>query len=220
MMSLNNAKHLMLAYGLAIFMLIAIAVASLALQISIPTFTRDVTSIAEIHPFSGILSNLGIYLWCISASACFFAAMVLRAIKQAVYFSFLFSSALLSTYLMLDDAFLFHEVLSSEYFGISEQVVILILGIAVLVYLKCFMHVILKTKYVTLILAFAFLSSSVVLDVILEPWLQQLGDWEFFIEDGAKWLGIVSWTIYYIETSFRFVVHPYELTNKTNALGQ
>jgi len=220
MMNLNIARQLLVAYGLAILMLTAIAVVSLAFQISIPTFTRDVAAIANIHPFSGILSNLGIFLWCISASTCFFAAMILRDIKQAKYFSFLFSSALLSAYLMLDDAFLFHEFLFSKYFGINEKVVFVILGITVLVYLKFFMHVILKTKYGTLILAFAFLSLSVFIDGILEPWLWRLGHWEFFIEDGAKWLGIVSWCIYYVKTSFRFVVHAYELPNKANALRQ
>ncbi len=217
-MSLNITRKLLFIYLLATSMLIAIAFVSVVFNISIPTFTRDVTAIANIHPFSGILSNLGIYLWCISASSSFFAAMVLLELKQIKSFSFLFSSALLSTYLMLDDAFLIHEDLFSRFLGVSEKVIFVILGIVVLVYLKYFIHIILKTKYITLLLAFAFLSLSVVIDSILEPWLWRLGHWEFFIEDGAKWIGIVSWCIYYVGTSFHFVVDAYKLPNK--ALGQ
>ena len=142
--------------------------------------------------------------------------MVLRDINQTKNFSFLFSSALLSTYLMFDDAFQFHETLADKLFGISnDKVVTAILGIAVFVYLKSFINVILKTKYISLLLAFAFLSLSVVSDTILEPW-SQLGQWEYFIEDGAKWIGIVSWCIYHVRTAFLFVVHAYELPNKAN----
>jgi len=209
----------MVVYGLAVLMLIAIVLVSAVFQLTIDNFTRDISTIAQINPFSGILSNLGIFLWCIAASTCFFAAILLRDIKQAKYCSFLFSSALLSAYLMLDDAFLLHEDFVPKYFGINEKVVFVILGIAVLLYLKSFMSVIVKTKYGTLLLAFAFLSLSVVIDGILEPWLVRLGHWEYLIEDGAKWLGIVSWCIYYVNTSFLFVVRAYELPGRVDALG-
>ena len=216
-MSRTHSGKVLFIYLLAISVLIAIAVVSMIFHISIPTFTRDVTAIAGIHPFSGILSNLGIYLWCISASTGFFAAIVLHEIGQTKNFLFLFSSALLSTYLMLDDAFLFHEDLASRLLGVSEKVVFVILGIAVFVYLKYFMHVILKTKYITLLIAFAFLSLSVVIDSILESWLWRLGHWEFFVEDGAKWIGITSWCIYHVNTSFHFVVDAYILPNRVRA---
>jgi len=215
-MNLNIPRQILVIYFMAISILIAIAVVSVEFHIKIPTFTRDVTAIANIALYSGFLSNLGIYLWCVSASASFFAAMVLRDINQTKNFSFLFSSALLSTYLMFDDAFQFHETLADKLFGISnDKVVTAILGIAVFVYLKSFINVILKTKYISLLLAFAFLSLSVVSDTILEPW-SQLGQWEYFIEDGAKWIGIVSWCIYHVRTAFLFVVHAYELPNKAN----
>jgi hypothetical protein len=213
-MNLNITQKLFAIYSLAILMLVAISVASIVFQIPIPLFTRDVTAIANIHPLSGILSNLGIYLWCISAMVSFFAAMVLRDIDQNRYLSFLFSSAFLSTYLMLDDAFLFHEALAPKLLGIDEKAVFIVLGIAVLLYLKFFMQIILKTKYMTLLLAFVFLSLSVVIDSIFEPWLWRLGEWQFLIEDGAKWLGIVSWCIYHVRTSFLFIVNEYELPNK------
>ncbi len=205
-MKLNFTQKLLVVYSFAIAMLVAIAAASILFAINVPSFTVDVAAIAAIHPFVGLLSNLGIMLWCISAAAGFFGAMILRATGNTERFSFLFCSALLSTYLMLDDAFLFHEVLAHDFFGLSEKTVFLLLGIAVICYLIGFIQNILRTRYAILVTAVGFLATSVFVDAILEPWLSQLGQWQFFIEDGAKWLGIVSWCIYHVSTAFDIVV--------------
>jgi hypothetical protein len=189
---------------------------SILFQISITSFTRDVTAIANIHPLSGILSTLGILLWCVAASVTLFTAFILRHYEQVKSFKFIFSSSLLSTYLMLDDAFLFHEGLAFRYFAIDEKVVLLTLGIAVLAYLVLFRQIILKTKYSVLLLAFVFLTISVLTDGILDPWFWSLGHWEYFIEDGFKWLGIVSWCSYYVQTSYLFVINAHRLPNKQN----
>lgn len=219
-MSFNTTRTILAIYVLAISVLLAIAAAEVVLQIPIPMFTKDVTAIAEIHPLSGILSNIGIYLWCISATASFFAAMVLRVLGRTKIVSFLFNSAFLSTYLMLDDAFLFHEFMAPEFLGISENLAIMTLGIAVLVYVKSFLPVILKTDRIVFIAALTFLSSSVALDFILKTWFQQIGQWEFLIEDGAKWLGIVSWCIYHVRTAFSFVVRACDQCSRLNAWEQ
>lgn len=194
----------------AILILIAVAMISVLSQISIPSLTRDVTAIANIHPLSGVLSTLSILLWCMTASITIFSAFILRHYEQAKTFKFLFISSLLSTYLMLDDAFLFHEVLAYKYFSIDEKIVYLTLGITVFVYLVSFRKIILKTNYSVLLLAFVFLTISVLTDGILDPWFWSLGHWEYFIEDGAKWLGIASWCSYYVHTSYLFVIKAHK----------
>lgn len=208
---MNFKPKVLAIYLLATMMLLAVAVASVFLDVRIPKFTKDVAATADVHPFAGILSNLGIYLWCTSASCSFFAAALLHDTNRTKHFSFLFSSALLSTYLMIDDAFLLHDFLLPEYCHVDEKAVFVLLGLTVIAYLKYFLQMILKTQYAILLAAFAFLSSSVVVDTIVGPWLQQLGEWEFFVEDGLKWLGIVSWSVYYVMTSYRFVVQEHEL---------
>jgi hypothetical protein len=209
-------RQLLITLVPAILILIAVAIVSILSQISIPTLTRDVTAIANIHPLSGILSTLSILLWCVTASITLFSALILHHFKQSKTFNFLFCSSLLSTYLMLDDAFLFHEVLAFKYFGIDEKIVLLILGIAVFSYLVSFRQVILKTNYSILLLALGFLTISVLTDGILDPWFWSLGHWEYFIEDGAKWLGIASWCSYYVHTSYLFVIKAHRLTNNEN----
>ncbi len=216
MVNILITRQLLITLLPAILILIAVATVSILSQITISSFTRDVTAIANIHPLSGILSTLGILLWCVAASITLFAAFILRSFEQSKTFKFLFASSLLSIYLMLDDAFLFHEVLAFKYFGIDEKIVIFTLGISVFAYLVSFRQIILKTNYSVLLLAFIFLTISVLTDGILDPWFWSLGDWEYFIEDGFKWLGIVSWCSYYVQTSYLFVINAHRLPNKQN----
>ncbi|MEM0911536.1 MAG: hypothetical protein AAGJ37_11205, partial [Pseudomonadota bacterium] len=179
----------------------------------------DIAAIAEVHPFTGMLSNMGIFLWCVSATVCFFAAATLHCCyqrngtlnnaNQRNLIPFMVSSGLLSTYLMLDDTFLIHEEMAQSLFGIDEKVVFVMLGLTVMAYLVVFHRVILQTKFQHLLAAFVFLSLSVVIDSILQPWFEHLGEVEYFLEDGAKWLGIVSWSIYYSQTAFTSVLEAF-----------
>jgi len=208
-----SAWQLLITFIPSLSILVAMVVVSAFFQVSITTMTRDVTAIANIHPLSGILSSLGILLWCAAASICFFAAVTLRNVKPRDTFWFLLSSALLSTYFLFDDFFQFHEALASRYLGLNEKVVYAALGIALSVYLVVFRRVILRTNFGVLLLALGFLATSVVIDAILEPWLWRLGHWEYFFEDGAKWLGIAGWCSYYVHTSRQLFVSTFGLPN-------
>jgi len=211
-MSLTFSKKLFFVYSLAISVLIAMSLVCVIYDLNVSIYTRDVTATVGTPPLTGFLSNLGIYLWCISAFSCFFAAMILHEIGQKKFVLFLIASGLLTMYLMIDDAFLFHEYYALRIFGVEDKVVFLFLGVFVLVYLKSFIQIILKTKYILLFTACAFLGLSVVIDAILYRWLlDEIGNWIFLIEDGAKWIGIVSWAVYYTNTSYSFIVKDKKL---------
>ena len=208
-----STRQMLITFVPSVFILVAIAMVSILFQVRMPTMTQDVLAIAKLHPLSGILSSLGILLWCAAASICLFAAMTLRNVKPRYTFRFLLSSALLSTYFLFDDFFQFHEDLAPQYLGLNELVVYVALGIAVSAYLVVFRRIILRTNFGALLLALGFLTSSVVIDAILAPWLWRLGHWEYFFEDGAKWLGIASWCSYYVHTSHQFLVSSFGLPN-------
>lgn len=205
-MRTTSTRQLLITFTPSLFTLLIMAAAIVLFQVSIPTITRDVAAIANIHPLSGVLSNLGILLWCVAASICGFAAIVLRNVDSSDAFWFLLSSSLLSGYLLLDDFFMFHEVLAPRYLGLSEEFVFAALGITVSAYLFVFRWFILKTNFGVLVLALGFLATSAATDVVLGPWLWRLGHWTFFFEDGAKWLGIASWCSYYVQTSYKLLL--------------
>lgn len=201
-----SLRHLLIIFVPTLAILLLMGMASLLFNVSIPNMTRDVTAIANISPLTGILSNLGILLWCSAASICFFSAIMLRNLKSKEIFWFLISSALLTTYLLFDDFFLFHEYLASRYLGLNEKVIFGALGIAVLSYLIEFRGIILRTNFSILLLSLGFLSTSVVIDTVFEFLFGNLGQWEYFLEDGTKWLGIASWCSYSVQTSCQFLV--------------
>lgn len=203
-----TTRHLLVTYVPTALILAAAAAAGLFFHVRMPVLTADLSSTAGLHPLTGALSSLGILLWCATASVCGFAAMALQGRLAPEERRFLLASALLSAYLMLDDAFQFHERLAPRYLGWNERAVLAALGTAVVAYLLAFHEVIRKTNFVLLALAVAFLSVSVVIDAMLSPFLWRLGHWEYFFEDGAKWLGIASWCSYYVDTSYGLFAEP------------
>jgi hypothetical protein len=210
-----SARQLWITFLPSFFILAAIGAVSAIYHVKMPYMTRDITAIAGIHPLTGVLSNLGVLLWCAAASICLFSALTIHHVASKDIFWFLFSSGFLSLYLLFDDFFQFHEDLAYRYLGLDEKVVYAVLGLAVFGYLIAFRRVILRTEYVFLLLAIGFLLSSVVIDAILQPWMWRLGHWEFFFEDGAKWLGIACWCSYYVQTGYQFSVSSFGLANDT-----
>lgn len=200
-----STRQLLITFIPSISLLVAVAAASVLSGVGFDIMTRDVTATAGVHPLTGVLSSLGILLWCAAASVCAFAAITLPGSQPPEAFRFLLSSALLSAYLLLDDFFLIHDELVPRYVGLGQEVVYATLGIALMAYLVVFRGVILRTNFSVLLLALGFLAASVVLDALLEPWLVRLGDWQYLIEDGAKWLGIAAWCSYYVRTSWQLL---------------
>jgi hypothetical protein len=212
-MKVISTRQFLITLIPASFILFVMGMVGFLFHVEIPMFTRDVTAIARIHPLAGILSQLGMLMWCAAAVVCAFAAITLRNVQPSNTFWFLLSSALLTAYLLFDDIFLFHEALAFKIFGVDEVVVYAVLGISVAAYLIGFRRTILQTNFGALVLALGFLSMSVALDSFLEPLLMPLGHWKAMFEDGAKWLGIAFWCSYYVETSHQFFMRALSQVN-------
>jgi hypothetical protein len=189
-------------------LLVALAIASIYKQIPIGVLTRDPAAVASVHPFTGVLSNLGVLLWCSSAAICLFSGVVLHHTPRTKGCWFLICSALLTLGLLFDDFFLFHDFLARRYLGLSEKFVYIFLVGVTAAYLLIFRRVILQSEYAVLCLALVFFAISVAIDTIFERWLwwQRLGDWIYLVEDGAKFLGLTSWCSYYARVSYQFLI--------------
>ena len=183
-------------------LLIALVLVSFSYDIPIGAFTRDAAAIKKFHPFVGILSNLGILVWCAAATICFFTATILWQTIQQELARFLFTSGLLTLALLLDDLFMFHELLAEQLFSLSEKIVYLVYGLATLTYLCLFRRLILQTTLPLLCLAFFFFATSIAIDEIFHHWLEPLRAWVYLFEDGAKFLGLVSWCGYFANHAY------------------
>jgi hypothetical protein len=208
----TSSQQLVFTILPAITFLMAVVIVSIVFQIPLSNFTRDTSAIANINPVYGIVSNMGILLWCVAASTCAFAAMMHKTFKSKINFYFLLTSALLSSYLMFDDLFLIHEKFSVKA-GLNEEVVFVFLGVAIVTYLIYFRKLILQTNAIMLLIALVFFALSILSD-FSEQWLKmQLGHWKYLIEDGAKWIGIVFWCSYHLHTSYYFTKRSLRMTD-------
>lgn len=180
-------------YAAAVIVLIGTALVSIVMDRPIYVFTRDPAALVDISPFYGLVSNLGILLWFGGAVISLFSALLLwRRDRSLQVIGFLIISGLFSMVLMLDDLFMLHEHVVPKFLRIPQRAVIAIYPILAVLYLLRYRELILRTNYWFLILGFGFLAVSVGSDLI-PPFL---ADWHPLFEDGAKFLGIVSWFIY------------------------
>lgn len=182
---------------LAILLLAALVAAGLAGGIRISNLTRDPATITGDPFYLGLISSLGLMLWAGSAAICWFSRFLLELKPETAQIRLFFLySGLLTVVLLLDDAFLFHELVFPRYLSIPEKVVMAIYLLFFVGYLFYFRRLILATDYLLLLAALVGFGLSLVLDQILP-----LEDWNTFMEDASKFIGICFWLAYFTSTA-------------------
>lgn len=156
---------------------------------------------AEVEFYIGFLSNIGIMFWCFTVSILMISSKIASDLgRPSTLCQFLFFSGLLTLFMLVDDLFLLHDVIIPYYLEISEKFFYLFYGSSVLALLYFYRAVILKTDFVLFLLAFAFMASSVITDVLLTLGIT-ISDIYLF-EDGFKFMGIISWFVYFTRTAY------------------
>lgn len=183
-----------------------VAFLSISLNIPVLELTRDPSATKEVSSIIGILSNLGILLWCATVSICLFSAIFLIRLKQWKGAWLLGGSAVLTIFLLIDDLFMFHDYLSESGGWFGEKKYYLVLTSVTALFFWSQRKTIFNTNYLRLLLALAFFASSLLIDTLLADQLEAvIGQWMYFVEDGLKWLGISCWLSYYGTVSFNFI---------------
>ncbi|MBN3880208.1 MULTISPECIES: hypothetical protein [unclassified Nostoc] len=189
---IHQIKILLLTFLITIipFSLISIF---LQLKAKVPTedLTRDPSAIMSMPFYLGFFSNIGILLWCSSASICLFSYIILKKdIRSKEYSSFFLFSGLITCLLLFDDFFLIHDSVFPDYLNINESVFYVIyIAIASTFFLK-FKTILKKTEFLILLSAIFFFGLSIVCDNIFP-------DIHIAIEDTFKLLGISTWFTYF-----------------------
>jgi len=190
-------------YGPAVSLLAIVALASLRLKLPVSMLTGDLAGLVHVNPLYGVLSSLGVLIWCIAAAISLFAAGVTAIRGDHRQGAFLVGFAVLSLILMLDDLFMFHEYLAAEFLGLRQRYVILAYMALTSGLLVSFRKIILAGDYALLVVAIGFFSFSVGIEKVLS---YHKDSWFYLAEDGAKFLGLVSWAGYFIRHSWFQVV--------------
>lgn len=201
--SMNRKKifDLMLVYLPFILILMFLRIQN---KIPIRTLVIDVFTIAKIPAYTGLISNIGLLIWCVALTTCFLSSAIIKQKSNSPEMhKFLFYSGCLSSLLLLDDLFLLHERFFQTYFHIPEKITFGIYGIFLIYCLIRFRKIIWKTEFTFLVLAIVFFGVSLLIDIFVENYLNITGDPNFsLLEEGSKLLGIFSWCNYLVKVSF------------------
>ena len=197
-MKKNLFLLLMIIYLFLFSLLFVISIISIHFNIPIGNFTRDPIAVLGGHHLIGIISNIGIIFWSATAAICLFASKT--DLDKTEFSTFLFFSGLLTLLLLFDDLFQLHEKVDN-YLYVHEYTAYLVYLILISIYFVKFSKIILSTEYLLLFIACCFLSLSVLADMLLSYFITQR-DIKFLVEDGFKLFGIVTWSVYFIRTSF------------------
>lgn len=156
--------------------------------------TRDPAQLFNFNPLIGIISDLGILLWCSTASICFFVFAHLKSRQDRIFSGLFIASAILTFYLLLDDLFLIHEILGPQYLHIKQNYFYGIYFFIFLGYLVIFFRLILKTEFIMMAMAYLYFGISIVLDYIASKFGIEINT---LIEDAFKFFGILLWFLYF-----------------------
>jgi hypothetical protein len=188
---LPGLKGLLLLYVPVLVLLFLVTSAVFSLHTPLSNFTRDMASIAHVHPLVGVVSNVGVLLWCATAVICLFSRSLLRQQGLHAEARFLLWAGLMTLVLLVDDLFMIHEYIAPIHFHVNEKLVLASYACGIGAYLLSHRRLILAANYQLLAAAMVLFSASMLLD-IADP-----GGWWRLGEDGFKILGIASWLGYH-----------------------
>jgi hypothetical protein len=158
--------------------------------------TRDPVSVFGGEWYAGAISTLGIIVWAAAAGSALLGARV--AMRSDMPFGgFLLSLGTLSTVLMLDDAFLFHEKIAPSDLGVHQRFVYLLYAVLVSAWIVRYRETLRRTEWQLLAAAGVLFAGSFAVDAwesVDESLLEHSGT--FVAEDGLKFVGISMWTLY------------------------
>jgi hypothetical protein len=198
---LPNRKALLALYLPILALLFLVALAARSWQIPLSTLTRDMASIANVHPLIGVTSNVGILLWCATAVICLFGRSLLRQQGLHAEARFLMWAALMTIVLLVDDLFMIHEYIAPVHFHVNEKLILVSYACATGAYLLSHHRLILAANYQLLAAAMLLFSASMLVDIA-----DGRGWWRL-AEDGCKILGIASWLGYHAGMARHWLVH-------------
>jgi hypothetical protein len=162
--------------------------------------SRDIISVASLHPFTGIFSNTGIIVWGIAFSALAWGAVFSIYFIQSKRIGTMFVAFGLITGLMyLDDFLLIHEMVVKYYLKLPEETMMVLYALLVVLFSFLWYKELMGKGLLLLAISFGFLGLSAGFDFV-EKFITINAI--HIVEDGAKFCGIMLWAAFGIRLTF------------------
>lgn len=188
---------ILLLPALALAVLAVVTATCYTWSIPVEYFTKDLAALTRVHPLIGVISSLGAFMFVAAAAICLFAWTV-AARQSGTRPDFLLHGGLLTLYLAIDDFYMFHEFVLPKYLGLDERLVYAALALAALAFLHVHCSRVMSLNPVWLLAALACFAVSVMSDVLDSSLKSIMGNMQFLLEDGSKFIGISLWASWFI----------------------
>jgi hypothetical protein len=177
----------------------------------IVVFFQDIFYQTHVPLYVGFISNIGMIVWSFAVAVCLFMSFILISIKRYYDNFFFLSAAFLGTVLLLDDFFMFHEIIYPRYFHFGSDVAYIIYAAMGITFLIMFRKIILNSDFIIFLMALALFATSIFFDELRESF--SLSDYWIIAEDGSKLLGVIYWTVYFAITGKKFILSSDRVVN-------
>lgn len=178
-----------------------LAVIGMQSQVPIRTLMLDPSALGDLPWYTGLVSNIGVLAWTVAAAGALGGAWVAAQTERPSAARFLGAGGVVATVLLADDLLLLHSKLLPRLLGVPKAMAMLLVVFPALVWLAVFAGEIVRTRWVILLAALGAFFVSMAADQVLHP----TGSDALLLEDGAKFLGVLAWSLYFVATTHDIV---------------
>ncbi len=193
-------RFMLAVYIPAVALLAAVALVCKIKGIDDAILMRDPVQTVHAPWYLGLVSNAGILVWCAAVAIAVFTAAVLpRRPEFRDRRLFLLISGLITFYIMLDDLLILHDKIYPDLFHMPEQVVYFVYLPVAIAWIYRFRKQMLAADVPLLVLGAVFMCVSLTMDqwhMLYRIFGRMILPENYLIEDGAKFLSIVTWMGY------------------------
>ncbi|MDO5699791.1 MAG: hypothetical protein Q4G51_17645 [Dermatophilus congolensis] len=192
-----------------VLVMLGVALTYVFADIPVEVLTSEPTTQADVPPYTGSVSTLGVMGWSAAIGIFLLGAALLYEKLERREAAFLAYGAIFTAYLAVDDAFALHESVFPS-IGIPEEAVYAGILLLTIIYAWLFRPQIKAAAWLFLALAVMALAGSVAVDVIWQLLDPSSGyALQMLVEDGLKLVGIAAWVAYAAMSTRGLVRHHF-----------
>jgi hypothetical protein len=193
----GNLRLIVILEIAAFLLLIIVGLIGYYYQIPFEDLTANPLSQLNIPFYQGILQRVGLILWGFVVILPLFTNYILDSSKiPGETKRFLLFSGIFFGYFLIDELLLIHNFIFPKVLNIHQLLVLILYAVTTFFFLLRFRNI-LNDKYSwVFLIAILFLGLSMIIDILSYLKVIQF-EIRYFLDDGAKFLGIFNLFVYY-----------------------
>lgn len=196
-MKTTGLKLFIILELLAVLLVFVIGFIGFVFEIPFPDLTANPISRMAVPFYQGILQRIGTILWGGTVLLTLFSYSSVESSENLIEIrKFLLSSGIFFGYFLMDELLLIHNFIFPKVLNIHQLLILILYVAATLFFLLRFRKILCINYLWIFMIAISFLGLSMIIDILSYLKVVQF-EIRYFLDDGAKFLGIFNLFIYY-----------------------